>query len=115
MIPLRRHPVGELFESLEDPKKHPAHESSVQALKSEKVSGRLSRRHQQILAIMTEKNADMTAREVHAAMQSLHDPLIQDSQISARMNELKKAGAIYLFDRRICTITKKFATSWRVK
>ena len=115
MIPLNRPPVGELFESLDDKKKHPAHEASVQALKEEKNAGNLSRRQQQIIEIMRANKADMTAREVHKAMQQQHEPNIQDSQISARMNELKKKNMIYMYDRRECTITSKLTTSWRLK
>lgn len=115
MIPLNRPPVGALFESIEDQKKHPAHESSVQALKEEQATGRISEKQQQIIEIMREFGHDMTAREIHLVMQQRNDPLIQGNQVSARMTELKEREIIYLADRRECKVTSKVTTSWRLK
>lgn len=115
MIPLNRPPVGELFESIEDKKKHPAHEASVQAFKEEKASGKISQKQEQIIAIMREVGEDMTAREIHLIMQQRNDPLIQGNQVSARMTELKEQGIIYLADKRDCKVTSKTTTSWRLK
>ena len=88
------------------------HPNSVQAYRDLKQYDDLDQRQRDVYAFV-KKYPGMNYRQLTAAMRK-NGKQVQESTVSPRLDELKKAGMIYVFDRRPDNKTKRMCNTYAI-
>jgi len=72
------------------------------------IQPKTARRHREILNVLNKYRIGLTDQEIAHKLGRL-DP----NYVRPRRNELVKLGLIHKFDKRVCSVSKKLALTWR--